>query len=149
MQPTQNTARLISSVSNEKIMNFIHSHEELIIKNFFQRTRRERYFEIRNKEKQRSKWLDKLNHTPGLETRYTTWLTPKDDAFSILKSKGAPEKCFVISCFDEIDKKEMKLLEAIEKTKISGWGTIIGCIPGKLGFYYGELGESSAIIERK
>lgn len=130
-------------------MKEYHQHEKLIIDNFFSRGRKERYYTIRNNKQKRSKWLDKLNHNPGLDPRYTSWVDSKADIIAILKAKGASRNCFVISCSDEIDLKEMDLIQAFESATLLGWGTVIGCVPGKLAYYYGEMGESRAILERK
>ena len=48
----------------------MNEHEEKTIKTFFQPNRKERYFSISKKPKKRNKWLDKLNHSPGLNNKY-------------------------------------------------------------------------------
>ncbi len=70
------------------------------------------------------------------------------DVLSLLRSKGAPESCFVISDSSEIDRTEQVLATALQKMREYGWGTIISCIPGQLGFFYGEEGGIQLILEK-
>ena len=124
-------------------------HEDKTIGSFFKPGRKERYITIHGNDQRRSKWLDKLNHNPGLIDKYQTPLNSKTDIYQELKRKGATDNCFVISCSKEIDLKEMKLKEAINQTELLGWGTIISCIPGVLAYYYGEMGEQRIILEKR
>ena len=127
----------------------LHPHERAIVETFFVAGRQERYFTIRNNKLRRRKWLDKLNHTPGLNERYVHWIDSNTDVLAVLRGKGAPDICYVISCSQEIDRREMQLEEALAETEILGWGTVIGCIPGALGYYYGEMGSKlRAILEK-
>jgi hypothetical protein len=124
-------------------------HEKAILETFFVSGRRERYFAIHNNKLRRAKWLDKLNHTPGLDERYVHWLDSKVDILTELRKRGAPATCYVISCSKEIDRREMLLEEALSETESLGWGTVIGCIPKVLGYYYGEMGSKCrAILEK-
>ena len=127
----------------------MNEHEKKTISSFFKPGRKERYLTIRGNKKRRNKWLDKLNHTPGLIEKYQTELNSKANIYAELKKRGAPEGCFVISCSEEIDLKEMSLNEAINQSEIFGWGTIISCIPGSLAYYYGEMGEQRVILEKR
>jgi hypothetical protein len=136
------------SIRSDKMME-LHPHEKAIVEAFFEEGRQERYFAIFNSAQRRRKWLDKLNHTPGLNERYVQWLDNKTDVLATLRSKGAPEVCFVISVSPEIDRCEMELSDALAETEALGWGTVIGCIPGVLGYYVGELGPPRrAILEK-
>ena len=47
------------------------------------------------------------------------------------------------------DGQIMPLLDAMNETEATGWGTIISCVPGQLAYYYDEEGERRAILERK
>ena len=125
----------------------MNEHETKTIKTFFQKNRQERYFSSSPDSKQRKKWLDKLNHAPGLNEEYIQKTNGKTDTYLELKAKGAPEECFVISCSEELNLKTLPLSEALPQTEQLGWGTIISCIPGKLAYYYGEQGEGKAILE--
>ncbi|HUG90964.1 MAG TPA: hypothetical protein VML55_09030 [Planctomycetaceae bacterium] len=67
---------------------------------------------------------------------------------ALLRQRGAPEMCYVISCTSEIDGQRLALEEAIERMQAGGWGTLISCIPGTLACYYDECGERRMILER-
>ena len=118
------------------------------VKAFFEKGRSERFAEMGDKEKQRSKWTDKLNHSPGLKAEHVSWLPSNADIINELKKKGAPDTCSIISNSTRLDGKKMSLEEAIKEVKQDGWGTVLICIPGKLGYYYGESGERRALLTR-
>jgi hypothetical protein len=84
-----------------------------------------------------------------LVDKYRIKLKSNVTIYRELKTRGAPEDCFVISCSQEIDLKEMSLKEAVNQTEILGCGTIISCIPGALAYYYGEMGEQRIILEKR
>ena len=52
-----------------------------------------------------------------------------------LESKGAPLTCWVISADADLDGREMGLLKALTACAENECGTLISCLPGKLGFY--------------
>jgi len=122
--------------------------EILHVKAFFEKGRSERFAEIGDKEKQRAKWTDKLNHSPGFKSEHIFWLPSKTDIFAELKKKGAPDTCAIISNSSRLDGKKMPLEEAIKEVQHDGWGSILICIPGKLGYYYGESGERRGLLTR-
>lgn len=41
----------------------------------------------------------------------------------------------------------MALQKAIDETE-ARMGTLIGCVPGRLAYYYGEAGEQRLLLER-
>ena len=126
----------------------MNTDEILHVKAFFEKGRSERFAEMGDKEKTRSKWTDKLNHSPGLKPEHTTWLPSNADILTQLKQKGAPQTCSIISNSSRLDGKSMDLEEAIKEVKHDGWGSVLICIPGKLGYYYGESGEQRALLTR-
>lgn len=48
----------------------------------------------------------------------------------------------------KIDGKVMPLPDAIHATSMNGSGTIISCIPGRLAYYYDEVGERRGLLKR-
>ena len=127
----------------------MHKHEEAIVRTFIISEKRNRYLTLLGKKKTRSRVLDGLNHCYDLDSRYSTFLPPSTDVLGALRARGAPEGCYLLSDAPELDGREMSLSEAIESIELEGWGTLVGCIPGRLAFYYGEQGEQRAILERK
>ena len=59
----------------------------------------------------------------------------------ILRGLGAPDTCYLISEDTKFDGKEMELLAALKQIVGYGMGTVISCIPGRLGYFEGELKE--------
>jgi hypothetical protein len=49
----------------------------------------------------------------------------------------------------EIDGSEMPLGDAVNAAEHGYWGTIIGCIPGKLAYYRGERGGRRLLLEKR
>ncbi len=124
------------------------SREEQLIKTFFVRERRERFLMMLRKPRRRAKALDELNHLRDLDSRLCVELSPTEDAEACLRSRAAPDACYVLSDIAELDGREMPLGEAIEKAAAAGWGTLIDCIPGRLAYYFGEFAEQRLILER-
>ncbi len=99
-------------------------------------------------DKRRVRMLDRLNHCRDLDERYTTVLPPAANVLELLRSRGAPTTCYVLSDTKEIDGRELPLDEALSATELAGWGTIISCISGRLAFYYDERGARRMLLER-
>lgn len=122
-------------------------NEETIISFAIDRSSRSRYREGLSNPKKRAKLLDKLNHNPPLDTRYTTWYSSFKKAVESIKVDPKRE-VFILSDSQEIDGKSIPYEEAISEVPRYGWGTII-CITPTHALYYGEHGESVAIIHKK
>ena len=119
-------------------------HEEQFARSFIVPEKRARYLELLDSERGRKKLVWGFDHCKDLDMRFASLIPPNqqnaDSIERILKSKGAPEKCYVMSSGGEIDAREMLLSEALQKTV--GWGgTFISCIAGKLGYF--EFNEQS------
>jgi len=97
--------------------------------------------------------LHRLADDRDLDTRFQVLLTPPQQnaqsVVNILKKKGAPERCYVISESSDFDGKEMLLIDAIEEVLGYGMGSIISCVAGKLVYYEGEMPSHRYILERK
>jgi len=57
-----------------------------------------------------------------------------------LRRLGAPETCHIIS-EGKLDGEEMHLGSALKEVVGGGLGTVISCVPGRLGYFEGELRE--------
>lgn len=125
----------------------MHPHEESIVRAFFIREKRDRYLSQLGGNK-RAKSLNALNHLHDLDERWVTPVASGADVVELLKSRGAPDVCYVLSDIKEIDGQELPLSVALEKATDGSWGTIIGCIPGTLAFYRGEYGEQLLLLEK-
>lgn len=126
----------------------MQAHEEAIVRAFILRERQERYLALLGNPRRRKKALDTLNHAVPLDPRFMTHISGGLDVAEVLRARGAPDACYVLSAIAEIDGCELPLEEAVREAEVRFWGTIIGCIPGRLAFYLGEGGETRAILER-
>ena len=131
---------------------FLMNHEEAVIKAFFLPTKRERYLGFIATAKGRAKIIRELSHFKALDPQFMRSIIPSQhDAGSVAKlirirSKGAGPSCWVISENSDLDGKEADLLLALEETIGYQMGTIISCIPGKLGYFEDEDGR--CLLER-
>ena len=110
----------------------MHPHEEAIIRAFITSRRRTRWLESLASEKRRGRMLDRLNHCRDLDERYATLLPSNANVVELLRSRGAPATCYVLSNTNAIDGQVLALEDAVSATELGGWGTIISCIPERL-----------------
>src|SRR5687767_10773451 len=88
--------------------------EEQLIRAFAEPTKRDRYLQLLGTPRRRRKALDTLYHSITFDERYATELPSKTDVHSLLRAKGAPAQCYVISPNARIDGREMLLAEVFE-----------------------------------
>lgn len=129
------------------------NHEEEFVSRFVVPEKRRRYLSLLESPKGRKKLLDSLDHFSDLDSRYAHPLPTNAQTVkaveAILKQKGAPDKCHVLSSDPDLDNQEMGLSDAIVRTLGHGAGTVISCIPGKLGYFEGEEPNTRYILERE
>ena len=65
----------------------------------------------------------------------------------LLRDKGAPERCYLVSEDEDLDGREFDLEDAIETIEGSWFGTLVSCIPGELGYFRGEYSDDRYIVE--
>jgi hypothetical protein len=92
--------------------------------------------------------LDRLNHCQDLDVRFAVPLPSNADVVAMLRSRGAPATCYVLSATASIDGQVLPLAEAISAAEFGGWGTILTCLPGRLAYYYDECGARRMLLER-
>ena len=122
--------------------------EGALIDAFIIPAKRERWRSLLANSKRRAKIVDGLNHLGDLDPRYATELPSSTDVVALLHRRGAPSSCHVLSADRELDGRVMPLEEAIESSELSMQGTLVGCIPGRLAYYYGEAGEQRLLLKR-
>ncbi len=127
-------------------------HEELFVKSFIVPEKRERYLEFLSKEKTRHKITWYIEQCADLEVKFKARIPiskqNEEDIYKILKQKGAPDNCYIISNYDDIDQKVMNLKKTIDEHTFDS-GTFVSCIPGKLVFYASEEENGRFILEKK
>jgi len=121
-------------------------HEQAFVESFVQSTRRERVMLCLANRKKRRKFVDEFAHhgtyilTPECLRSIKPSEQNPDSICAILRSLGAPDTCHVIS-EGSFDGKEMELLSVLNEVVGRGMGTVISCVPGRLGYFEGELRE--------
>lgn len=133
------------------MLNF---HEEQFAKNFIVPEKRERYLSMLDSKKGRKKLIEGFYHIRDLEEKYATEVPSNEqraeNIYKMLKAKGSPDICYMISTNRKFDGEELPLIEVLEE--IVGTcddGTFISCIAGKLGYYEGETMGARYIFEKK
>lgn len=121
-------------------------NEETIISLAIDKSSRQRYRIQLSNPKQRHKILDKLNHNPPLDSRYTIWFSSLTEAVSSINVEPKT-KVYILSAASEIDGQTMTFEKSIEAVTHHGWGSIIA-VSTDLALYYGELGERTAVIKK-
>jgi hypothetical protein len=132
----------------------MNPHEELFVSSFIISAKRDRYLSFLGDPKRRQKILDGLYHMRDLDEESATTVAPNEqrheNIYQILRSKGSPEICYVISTNRDLDGKELRLAEVLEEIVGTGDdGTIVSCIPGKLVYYEGEDPGTRYVLEKK
>src|SRR5260221_7594345 len=92
--------------------------EARVVRAFVAPERKERYLEGLSNPKRRSKILDRLNHhIDDIDSRYRMPLPPERHSPAaveeLLRSRGAPSVCYVMSSWSRLDGREMQLGEAL------------------------------------
>ncbi|MFI5070796.1 MAG: hypothetical protein ACHP8A_07890 [Terriglobales bacterium] len=126
------------------------AHEEALVRAFIPVHRQERFLEIVRKPKKRAKLLAELSHFKALHPKFMVSIPPNQQNPSalakILRAKGAGSNCYVISENPELDGQETDLDTALKKVVGYQMGTLLSCVPGRLGYFEDEDGR--CILER-
>ena len=124
--------------------------EKALIEAFILPQRRARYVELLTTARGRKTLRGRLAHISDLDPRFARRLAADSVAeiVTILRMENAPQMCQVISESDGIDGREMGLTEALDQIVGHGLGTLISCIPGKLGYYESEEPGERYLLKR-
>ncbi len=102
--------------------------------------------------KKRKKFTLQLAHCKHLDARFMFEITGAQshppDIERLLRSKGAPVDCYVISEYSEWDGKFMPLAAALKGVVGYDMGTVVSCIPGKLAYYEDEAMQPRFMLLR-
>jgi hypothetical protein len=126
--------------------------EDLTIRAFIVRERRERFLELLANPKRRKEITDSLAHpNPAwFDSRYVRQIQSSQShsipIAGLLRAKGAGSRCWVISEDRNLDSKEIQLATVLNEIVGGGMGTILCCVPGKLAYVESEDGRF--ILER-
>src|SRR2546430_1207022 len=113
----------------------LNTHEEQFARGFIVPQKRDRYLALLDSKWGRAKLLSGLNHCRDLDSRFATLIPANQQSAqsieTMLRSKGAPYTCHVMSALSDIDGREMPLSEALLETVGSDAGSLLSCIAGK------------------
>jgi hypothetical protein len=117
--------------------------EEAFVNTFVQKSRRERANLELGSESRRGRFLNRLCHDfAGIfEARYLQPLVEPQDGVSLLKmleKLGTKKSCYVISCNEAVDGKQIPLVDAIHAVMGYGLPSIIICAPKSLAYFEAE-----------
>ena len=130
----------------------MNPHEEQFVRSFIVRKKRDRYLTQLESKKGRPALLNGFNHCHDLDRRYVTLIPSNQQSAtsieSLLRQKGAPGTCYVMSGDRDIDGREMSLSDALDEIVGVNIGTFVSCLPGKLGYFEMEDLSERYILER-
>jgi hypothetical protein len=128
-------------------------HEQETVRAFIQKPRHERTLLLLSSPKRRHEFTDDLAHFKWLDERFTHSIPPSlahtaAELVALLRKKGAGPTVWVISEDRSIDAREMNLQDVMKHIWGREIGTILSCVPGKLGFYCDEEMKSERLLIR-
>ncbi len=130
----------------------LNIHEVEFARNFIVPEKRARYLSLLESTSGREKIVNGFNHCRDLDPRFATRVPDNQSSvgsiYVILRQKGAPDSCYVMSDNPDIDGRELPLAEALSKTVGMDTGTLVSCIPGKLAYFEMEGFDGRYILER-
>ena len=130
----------------------LNPHEEQFARAFVIPEKRARYLSMLESKRGRKKLLNGLNHCHDLDPRFAKLIPSNEQSEGeiekLLRQRGAPDKCHVMSDNPNIDNREMSLTDALSKTVAMDAGTLISCVPGKLAYFEMEGFDGRYILER-
>jgi hypothetical protein len=130
----------------------VPSYEEALIQAFVRPDRRQRLLELLTNSNGRRKLRESLAHFRDLDPRFAQRVPASKqhapDIEAILREKGAPDLCHVLSESEKLDGRELLLALALGGILGQGMGTFVSCIPGRLGYFEAEDAGERYILER-
>jgi hypothetical protein len=129
-------------------------HEAAFIRAFVVAAKQERFRELLAKPKRRRDVLRTLYHFKDMDPRFMVKVPAAEQTAigleSLLRARGAPDFCYVISSDEKLDGKTVPLRDAISRiTGRVGHGTLLSCVPGQLGYFEGEERGERYLLERR
>jgi hypothetical protein len=127
------------------------SHEEAFIRAFVLPDRQQRWSELLLNERRRSSFTHRLADPIDIDTRWAVPIPPSEQTSDriavLLRSRGAPAQCHLISEYPTLDGTDVQLSDALDTIVGSGVGSVVSCLPGALAYYEGEL-RTRFILQR-
>ena len=127
------------------------AHEEGVVRAFIQKNKQQRCLSFLVNPKHRRKFTFELAHFKWLDQRFAKVIPSRvahtvEEIASLLRTKGSGGTVWVISEDSTIDGRELELEVALRHIWGRGMGTILSCVPGRLGYFEDE--DESRLLER-
>jgi hypothetical protein len=126
-------------------------HEQALVNAFIIAKKEQRWLDLLANPKRRKDILRTLSHLNDLDERFLLRV-PAPQSTSVilqmLQDRGAPEQCYVVSDSMSLDARTLPLREALELIVAREPGTLVSCIPGRLGYFEGEDRGRRLLLER-
>jgi hypothetical protein len=128
---------------------------ELGLAAFVAARRRARFRASVSSSKARARLRRQLGHFRDFDERFqieVPALAADAERRWILKTLadgGAPNTCHLLSEDSALDGQSLDLTEAINTVSARGIGTLISCIPGRLGYFEGENPRDRCVLRRR
>lgn len=119
------------------------SHEEAFIRAFVLPDKQHRWTYLLLNKRRRSTFTHRLADPIDIDTRWAVPIQPSEQTSGriteLLRIRGAPDQCHLISEFPALDDTDVQLSDALDTIVGSGVGSVISCLPGALAYYEGEM----------
>lgn len=128
--------------------------EELVVRAFIVPDKRMRYVSRLALPNARGKFMnDHFFHMRDLDARFSRRVASSDQnaaaIYTMLRERGAPETCYVMSASCDLDGEICDLRYALGRVVDEGCdGTFVSCIPGRLAYFDGEEPGERYILAR-
>ena len=127
------------------------AHERETVRAFIQKPRQERLLLLLSNPKRRREFTDELAHFKWLDEQFAHVIPPTTahtaaEIVALLQKNGAGPRVWVISENRSIDAQEMDLEDAVYQIWGGSMGTILSCVPGKLGLFRSEEMKSGRLL---
>jgi hypothetical protein len=129
--------------------------EELVARAFIVPDKRARYVSRLGLPKARQKFINShFFHMRDLDARFAERIAPRDQngaaIYGMLRERGAPETCYVMSGSSDLDGEVSDLRDTLVRVVDEGYdGTFVSCIPGRLAYFDGEEPGERYILARR
>jgi hypothetical protein len=127
-------------------------HEEAFVQAFIVPDKQSRYLSLLASRKRRDMFLDRLNHHLDYDPAFAVRVSPEQQTAerieTLLRKRGAPHTCHVISSKSDWDAQDLPLHDALDFVFGSSIGTVLCCIPGRLAYYEAEDIRGRFILSR-
>lgn len=120
--------------------------ETIFVDNFIKPHRRERWLTCLASTKNRSKFLDCLNHCHDFDDRRIQNAGSINQMQKILRERASESECYILSSDTNLDGRHVTLDAAVDMVKASGWGSVILFCQGSLAFYIDECSEREFLL---